>query len=69
FNDADLIGLPVRVTVSERALAQGGVEMKMRREPDKAIVPLEETAARIRSTLDALLSGIEAKVTTVEWHG
>jgi len=30
FNDADLIGLPLRLTVSERALAAGGVELKLR---------------------------------------
>ncbi len=30
FNDADLIGLPVRVTVSERAFKAGGLELKVR---------------------------------------
>ena len=34
FNDADLIGLPIRLTVSERALSQGGVEMKLRCDED-----------------------------------
>ncbi|GIX48400.1 MAG: proline--tRNA ligase [Candidatus Tectimicrobiota bacterium] len=31
FNDADLIGLPLRLTVSARSLAAGGVELKHRR--------------------------------------
>jgi prolyl-tRNA synthetase len=38
FNDADLIGLPVRLTVSERALKQGGFELKRRGEENKEIV-------------------------------
>ncbi|MCJ7696153.1 MAG: proline--tRNA ligase [Anaerolineaceae bacterium] len=37
FNDADLIGLPIRVTLSERSLSQGGAEVKLRNE-DKATI-------------------------------
>lgn len=48
FNDADLIGVPVRLTVSERALQQGGVEMKRRASPDKVIVPIEDVVARVK---------------------
>jgi prolyl-tRNA synthetase len=42
FNDADLIGAPVRVTVSERSLGQGGVEVKGRLEASPVLVPLEQ---------------------------
>jgi prolyl-tRNA synthetase len=69
FNDADLIGLPIRVTVSERALAQGGVEVKLRSNVEKSIIPLSEIAQRLRSELDALESDINAKVTPVEYNG
>jgi len=41
FNDADLIGMPVRITVGERALKEGMVELKLRSAPDKQLVPLE----------------------------
>ena len=68
FNDADLIGLPIRLTVSERALAQDGVEMKLRSQPEKSIVPLNEIAARIRSELAALAEGIGASVLPVEYN-
>jgi prolyl-tRNA synthetase len=49
FNDADLIGLPLRITVSERALKQGGVEFKRRDRTEKEIVPLDQVVEHIRS--------------------
>lgn len=54
FNDADLIGLPIRLTISERAFKQGGVEMKLRASGDSTIVPLEQVIAVVRGTLDEL---------------
>ena len=69
LNDTDLIGLPIRLTVSERAIGQGGVEMKLRSKADKVVVPLEETAARVRSELAALEAEIASKVLAVEYNG
>lgn len=40
FNDADLIGVPWRVTVGGRNLAQGNVEVKRRNEKERAVVAL-----------------------------
>jgi prolyl-tRNA synthetase len=68
FADADLIGLPIRITVSERALDQGGVEVKLRSETEKDILALGETVSWIQSKLDELKAGITAKVTPVEYH-
>lgn len=42
FADADLIGIPWRVTISARSLEQGGVEVKRRSESDRQIMPLDE---------------------------
>ncbi|MBM3215029.1 proline--tRNA ligase [Candidatus Poribacteria bacterium] len=39
FKDSDLIGLPVRVTVSERTLKQDAYEVKLRTEADREVVP------------------------------
>jgi prolyl-tRNA synthetase len=66
FNDADLIGCPVRITVSERALAQGGVEMKLRREMDKEIVPRSDVLERLRSVIESLYREISLKVVPVK---
>jgi prolyl-tRNA synthetase len=41
FNDADLIGVPLRLTVSDRSLKNGGIEYKRRDKTEKVIIPLE----------------------------
>ncbi len=41
FADADLIGAPLRVTVSDKSLKAGGAEVKRRNSAEKSIVPVE----------------------------
>jgi prolyl-tRNA synthetase len=65
FNDADLIGCPLRVTVSERGLAQGGVEVKVRREQSKLVLPLQEVKAHLCSVIQSLQDEITSKVVPV----
>jgi len=47
FNDADLIGLPLRLTVGERNLKQGKVELKYRTAEEGVLLPVEEAAGRV----------------------
>ncbi len=49
FNDADLMGLPWRVTVGGRGLAQGTVEVKRRNQEDRESVPLAELISFLKS--------------------
>jgi prolyl-tRNA synthetase len=49
FGDADLIGLPVRLTVSKRTLEQGKIEFKLRGEPKAEGVGFDEALERIRA--------------------
>jgi prolyl-tRNA synthetase len=51
FKDADLIGLPVRLTVGPRALARGCVELKARADATASEVPVGEAAARTAALL------------------
>jgi prolyl-tRNA synthetase len=51
FADADLIGLPLRITISARSLEQGGVELKRRDQAERRIVPLAELLATVRQEL------------------
>ena len=52
FNDADLLGFPVRVVVSPRGLRQGTVEVKRRKDAEPSAVPVEGAAARVRELLE-----------------
>jgi prolyl-tRNA synthetase len=51
FNDADLIGIPFRLTISPRTLQSQSVEMKWRKEKEAKILPLEGITTRIRKLL------------------
>jgi prolyl-tRNA synthetase len=68
FNDADLIGLPLRVTVSGKTLAQGGVEVKRRAGGDARLIPLDSIAPELVAELDALRGAIQATVTEVPFR-
>ena len=56
FNDADLIGLPMRITVSERSLAQEAVEVKRRDQSIKTLVKNEDVKSFIQTEFQLLLS-------------
>jgi prolyl-tRNA synthetase len=47
FNDADLIGLPLRITVAERALRNGGVEFKRRSSDERRVVAVEDVVKEL----------------------
>lgn len=51
FNDADLIGLPLRLTVSQRSLAAGGAEVKMRAGGETAVVPSDDLVTHVTNWL------------------
>lgn len=52
FNDADLYGMPLRVTLSKRSLKKGGVELKLRSSKDLEIAPLSQAVSFIRGILE-----------------
>ena len=54
FNDADLIGNPIRLTISERSLNNGGVEYKRRDMPDKMIIPYENIIPALKEEIKNL---------------
>jgi prolyl-tRNA synthetase len=53
FNDADLIGLPLRVTLSPRSIEKDSVEMKRRDAAESEIVPYREFPDRLQALLEA----------------
>ncbi|MCU0501826.1 MAG: proline--tRNA ligase [Anaerolineae bacterium] len=52
FNDADLLGIPIRLTLGKRSLREGGVELKRRDRDEKIIVPLADVVAHIRAAIE-----------------
>ncbi len=51
FNDADLLGIPIRVIISPRTLETNSVEVKRRSEKESELVPLEGIAARLKELI------------------
>ncbi len=49
FNDADLLGMPLRLTVGGKGLQQGIVELKLRRTGEMRSIPLADLEAGVRA--------------------
>jgi prolyl-tRNA synthetase len=67
FNDADLIGIPLRLVVGERALAAGGLELKRRDGKGSWTVPAEEIVRTVLQTIGDMEAEIEATLIPVEY--
>ncbi len=65
FNDADLIGLPLRITVGDRALKKGGVELKRRDSRDSEIIPLTEIVSAVQAKIAEMTAEIMETVVEV----
>ena len=53
FNDADLLGSPIRIVVSPRNLNQGSAEVKQRRDSDAQLVDLKDVVGKAKELLEA----------------
>jgi prolyl-tRNA synthetase len=62
FAEADLWGMPVRATISPRALKQGAVEVKLRTEAEATLVPLDNAVEDIAGRVAALWREIDDRV-------
>jgi prolyl-tRNA synthetase len=65
FNDADLIGVPLRLTVGSRSLKNGGIEAKLRNQQEKDIIGLENAVEEVQGIIDQLYQAIEEKIPDV----
>ena len=61
FKDADLIGVPLRLTLTPRSLENGGVEIKTRHSSESYVVPIEEAVTAVRSEVSHLQAEIADK--------
>jgi len=69
FADADLIGLPLRLTLGERALKRGGVELQRRAGGEPALVPIADVVPRVRAEIAALAGEIARGIVPVAYNG
>ena len=67
FKDADLLGIPLRVTISPRSLEAGGAEVKRRDQDTKQIVALDDLQPRLQEWIEELQSEIDASVVNVPY--
>ena len=58
FADSDLIGIPYRVVVSKRSIADGGFEVKKRTEVNGKILKKDELMDLLKCTYDPKQSGM-----------
>ena len=65
FKDADLLGVPVRLTLTTRSLDNGGVEVRVRETGESFIVPVEDAVPRVRELLADLRNEVSAGVVEV----
>ncbi len=55
FKDADLIGIPLRVTIGSRGLTEGAVELQERASGQRSMLPLAEAAGLLAEQVRAAL--------------
>jgi len=61
FKDADLIGIPVRVTVGRKSVADGNIEIKLRAEEKSHTVPIEKAADKTIEIVNSLKEKLKSQ--------
>ncbi len=56
FNDAELIGNPIRLSISKRTLENNEVEMRLRTESESSMVSRDDVTATVKSLIDEMLA-------------
>jgi prolyl-tRNA synthetase len=61
FKDADLIGIPLRLTLTPRSLRRGGVEVRVRSDAESQIVSIDEVVEVVQSKIAELQCTLEGE--------
>jgi prolyl-tRNA synthetase len=56
FNDSDLIGNPIRLSISRKTLDANEVELRLRTDDQSVSVPMDGIVTHIRELIDALMA-------------
>jgi len=68
FNDADLVGIPIRMTVGKRALKENAVEVKLRSGGDNILMPLDQVIPQLKALIQQLEEDIRRTVQPVVYN-
>ena len=66
FKDADLLGIPVRVTIGKKSVTEGNVEIKLRAQSKSQKVPIEETADKTAALVTSLMEKLKTQNSKLE---
>jgi prolyl-tRNA synthetase len=59
FNDADLMGIPIRVTIGSRGIKNGQMELKLRSDSESVDIPVPNAASRVQEKVNALYDSLK----------
>lgn len=54
FNDADLVGMPIRIAIGDKSLADGKVELKARSSDEVKLVTVEDIVGEVRKLAERI---------------
>ena len=69
FNDADLLGIPIRLTLGAKGLKNGVVEGKLRRNGESLTFAVGTVVAEVQALIAAEITRIQATVLPVPFEG
>ena len=64
FNDADLLGIPLRLTIGARGVKNGVAELKLRNGDEVRELPLDDIVNQVQQTVNAETAAVLARVIT-----
>ena len=67
FKDADLIGIPIRLTVGDRGIKNGVIELKLRRDAEHRDVAVEETVDCVIGSISDLEEELRNRIVDVPY--
>ena len=56
FSDAELVGIPFRITIGKRGVAAGTAELTDRATGETVVIPLDDVAKHVREAVAAALA-------------
>jgi len=67
FADADLMGMPIRLTLGKRSLAQGAAELRLRQSGESRMVPMESLTLEVKREMARLATEVDARRVAVPY--